>query len=253
MSKLGDAIRRSLRTEAQPMGFGAARPAATPSMLTGFLGGQAELEAARKAGADLVVVDARRASLAAGDAKKARDAADNLALGAWTQVADAATAKALRQAGVDFLVIEPETTPAAALLDDDLGYVLALPEAPEELFLRSLEPLHLEALYLPPGRWSGPLTVAGQVELSRIGALSRRPLICEAAPETSKEELQCLRAAGVAVLLVSSATGISRLKETVGSLPPRRQRREERPVLSLPRGQAPPEVEEEDDDDRNAL
>src|SRR3972149_6361751 len=76
---------------------------------------------ARRAGAARVGVAARRASLAAGDAKKARDAADNLALGAWTQVADAATAKALRQAGPDFLVIEPETTPAPALPDAALG------------------------------------------------------------------------------------------------------------------------------------
>jgi len=251
MSKLADAIRRSQRIEAAPMGFGAARPAPRPSMLAGFLGRAADVAAARAAGADLVVADSRRAAPAKGDLAKLRAAAADLPLGAWTPVAGAAAARELRQAGIDFLILEPESTAASVLLDDDLGYVLVLPESPDEPFLRSLESLHLEALYLSPRPWSGPLTVAAQVELSRVHLISRRPLLCEVAPDATADDLQCLRSVGVAALLVASVDGIARLKETIAALPPRRQRREERPVLSLPRGQAPA-VEDDDDDDRLA-
>ena len=53
MSKLADAIKRSQRTESTPMGFGAARPAAKPSMLVGFLGAAGDVVKARDAGADV--------------------------------------------------------------------------------------------------------------------------------------------------------------------------------------------------------
>jgi hypothetical protein len=246
MSKLADAIRRSQRVEAAPMGFGAQRAAARPTMLVGYLGLAGQAEEALKAGADVVVVDAGGSAAAAVAAL--RKSAPDAAFGVRTQVANADAAKALREAGFDFLLVEPEATPAAALLDDDLGYVLVLAQAPEEPFLRSLEQLNLEAVLIP--KPSLPLTVAGQIELGRVGLLARRPLFCEAGPEATNEDLQCLRAAGVAVLLVKNAGEIARLKETVAALPPRRQRREERAVVSLPRGRAP---EESDEDDRLRL
>jgi len=225
------------------MGFGAARPEARPSMLVGFFGAASEVARARDAGADFVLVDARDGKI---DAKTLREQAGDLPLGAWTTVPDSAAAKALHEAGIDFLVIA-EDSPAAALLDDDLGYVLALPTQPEEIFLRSLEPLSLEALLLH--NVPSPLTVAGELELSRTSGLARRPMICETAASASGDDLQCLRAAGV-VGLMTEAGGLSQLKEAVKALPQRKARREERPVVSLPRGQAAASEDDEDDDDR---
>ena len=247
MSKLADAIRRSQRVESTPMGFGTAKSAPRASMLSGFFGPSADLSKARDAGAEFVLVDARGSSLSAADAKALRDQAGDLPLGAWTAVKDSAAAKALHAAGIDFLVVD-EGSPAAALLDDDLGYVLALPSQPEETFLRSLEPLSLEALLL--GEIRSPLTLSVQVELSRAGALVRRPLLCDTASGASADDLLCLRAAGVAGVMTSAA-GLSQLKEAVAALPPRRTRREERTVVSLPRGQAAVEAEDDDDDSLN--
>ncbi len=224
------------------MGFGAAKAAPRPTMLVGYFGPLGELAGASAAGADFVLVDARSGSV---DAVKLRGAAGDLPLGAWTAVQDSAAASVLREGGIDFLVVA-EDSPAASLLDDDLGYVLALPSQPEELFLRSLEPLSLEALLLH--NIPSPLTVAGELELSRTGSLAHRPMLCETAPDASADDLQCLRAAGVAAVMTDVA-GLARLKETVKSLPQRKPRREERAVVTLPRGQAPAADDEEEEDD----
>jgi hypothetical protein len=243
MSKLADAIRRSQRIESAPMGFGAARAEPRPSMLVGYFGAEGDAPKARDAGADFLLIDARNGSV---DPAKLRDAAGELPLGAWTTAQDSAAAKALREGGIDFLVVA-EDSPAASLLDDDLGYVLALPSQPEEAFLRSLEPLSLEALLLH--NIPSPLTVAGELELGRTGALARRSMLCETAASASADDLQCLRAAGVAGVM-TDAGGIAQLKETVKSLPQRKARGENRAVVSLPRGQAAAAEGEDDDDDR---
>jgi hypothetical protein len=245
MSKLADAIRRSQRIESAPMGFGAARVAAKPTMLVGAVVAAAQAGAASEAGADFIVIDAK-GSLSAGDAKAAREAAGDLALGALTTVADSDSAKALREAGVDFIIVD-DSVPAAALLDEDLGYVLSLPKQPEELFLRSLEPLSLEALYL--AETPSPLTLAGQIELSRVGGLGRKPLLAPAEASASKDDLQCLRSVGV-IGVVTDAQGIPALKETVASLPARKLKRDDRAVLSLPRGKLATNNGDDDDDDR---
>ncbi len=242
MSKLADTIRRSQRVESSPMGFGAAKAEQRPTMLVGYFGPEADIAGAKDAGADFILVDARNAGV---DAAKVRAAAGELPLGVWTTVQDSDAAKALREGGIDFLVVA-EDSPAASLLDDDLGYVLALPSQPEELFLRSLEPLSLEALLLH--NIPSPLTVSGELELGRTGSLARRPMICETSPSASVDDLQCLRGVGLAGVMTDVA-GLAQLKETVKSLPQRKSRREERAVVSLPRSKAPAEEEEEGDDD----
>jgi hypothetical protein len=209
-------------------------------MLVGFRG---DANAAASAGetADFVLVEADGSA-----AQGLRANAGELPLGLILRNGSGA-AKELREAGIDFIAIEPDT-PAAVLLDDDMGYVFVLPEQPEELLLRSLEPLSFEALYLP--KVSSPLTVARQIELSRVAAFTRKPLICQVGPNLTSEDLQCLRAAGViAVVVDGQAEGIAALKETVASLPVRKVRRDERPVVSLPRGQMPQAEEDDDDDD----
>jgi hypothetical protein len=222
------------------MGFGAVKSESRPTMLVGYFGPEADVAKAKDAGADFILVDARNGSV---DVGKARSAAGDLPLGAWVAAQDSAAAKALREDGLDFLVVA-EDSPAASLLDDDLGYVLALPSQPEEIFLRSLEPLSLEALLLH--NIPSPLTVAGELELSRTSSLARRPMICETAATASEDDLRCLRAAGV-VGVMTDVAGLGQLKGAVKALPQRKARREERAVVSLPRGQAA--AEDDDDDD----
>ena len=248
MSKLAEAIRRSQRVEAAPMGFGAARPSPKPTMLVGFRGEAEGLAAAVEAGADVLLVETSDRDLEPARIAEMRTAGGNLPLGVLPKSVPAGKTKELREKGLDFLVFEADSTPAAALLDEDTGYVLQLPNNAEELFLRSLESLSLEAIYL--GSIRTPLTVSQQLELARVGLLTHKPLVCQVQPDTTSEDLQCLRAAGVVALLVEgTAAAVTRLKETIAALPPLRQRREERPVVSLPRSQARHEEDDDDDDD----
>ncbi|HWC30566.1 MAG TPA: hypothetical protein VG845_10845 [Dehalococcoidia bacterium] len=248
MSKLADAIRRSQRVEAAPMGFGTARRVATPTMLVGFRGPVADLAAA-SANADLLLIEVSGGDLDGGRLKEMRSSAKDLPFGVLPKATPAIKPGDLRAAGLDFLAFEPESTPASVLLDDDMGYVLILPDQSDDmardLFLRSLEPLTLEALYI--NGVPSSLTVSQQIALARVGLITRKPLISQVQPEISSEDLQCLRAAGVVALVVDSPEGVTRVKESVAALPARRQRKDDRPVVSLPRGQAPPEDDDDDD------
>lgn len=242
MSKLGDAIRRSQRVESVPMGFGAARPATRPSMLVGFIGPASELEAAVKAGAEFALVQ----SEAGADAAALRSTAAALPLVVSTALGGKDAANALHEAGIDALQVN-DATPAGALLSEDLGYVLAVTTAAEELYLRSLDSLNLEAVLLESV--SSPLTVASQIELTRVANLAHKPLLCHLTAVLEKDDLQCLRSAG-AVGLLTSAANVGALKEAVAALPARKQRKDDRPVVSLPRGAAAePDHGDDDDDD----
>jgi hypothetical protein len=247
MTKLADAIRRSQRIEAAPMGFGAARPAAKATMVVGAIASSSESAAGYKdAGIDVLVIDARSAGLSPEAAKKVAADAGGLVVGLLAKGLDAAQAEAARDAGFDFAVFDAESTSAAALLDEDLGYVLALPSQPDELFLRSLESLTLDAVYLES--LPSPLTVAKQLELNRIGLFGRKPLVCLTQPGVSAEDLRCLRAAGAGVVLATGLEAAKSLKDAVTALPPRKTRREERRVVSLPSGAAAGHDDEDDDD-----
>jgi hypothetical protein len=247
MTKLADAIRRSQRIEAAPMGFGAARPASKPTMVVGSLAKPGDsLQACKDAGVDLVVIDARPGALAESDAKRLAGEAGGLALGLLAGSIDATQAASLKDAGFDFLIFDADSTPASALLDEDLGFVLALPAQADELFLRSLDSLSLDAVYLES--LPSPLTVSRQLELSRIGLFGHKSLICLTQAGVSAEDLRCLRAAGAAVVLAAGADAAKSLKEAVAALPPRKTRREERRVVSLPVGAAPGHDDEDDDD-----
>lgn len=243
MSKLADAIRRSHQTESNALGFGAARAAPRPTLLVALLARRG----ADTGGATLVILDGRQEEVGSSDVTAAKSGNGSTIVGAWPGDAAPAKVAELAEAGVDFIVFEPETTPAAALLDENLGYVLALSEAPEESFLRSLEPLSLDAALLPAV--PSPLTVSRQLDLARQGLLARKPLACPVSADVSSQDLECLRDAGVAVLLTSDAAAASQVAETVAKLPPHRRRREESRTLSLPRVPAAVAADDEEEEE----
>jgi hypothetical protein len=201
------------------------------------------LAAYKDAGVDLVVVDARGSAASAASASAE---GSGLILGLLAGSIDAEEASSLKTAGFDFLIFDAESTPASALLDEDVGYVLALPGQPDELFLRSLESLSLDAVYLES--LPSPLTVARQLDLNRIGLFGRKPLICHTQAGVSAEDLRCLRAAGAGVVLASGVDAAKALKEAVAALPARKTRREEGRVVSLPTGSAMHDHDDDDDD-----
>jgi hypothetical protein len=244
MSRLSEAIRRTQRTDAQPIGFGAQRTAPRPSMLVALVAaGRAALDAARESGADVLIVDRRATGVPSeSEVSAARAAAGEAPLGLWLGETPFEAPEALRKAGADFIVGGADSLPASVLLEEELGLVLeATPEA-EEQALRLLAGLHLDAVYVDAAPHA--LTVARQLALGRVGLLSQRPLILAARPGLAGRELEVLRSAGVAVLATTEPGAVAGLKEAVLALPPRKPRRSERPAVALPRVQ--PEEDEED-------
>jgi len=153
----------------------------------------------------------------------------------------------------DFLVFDAETTSAEALLETEMGYVLALSGEPADSLLRTLDAFRLEGLWVDD--WRGPLTVHRQMELHRVHLLSRTPLFVPVQPDIGPAELECLRDAGVVAVAVNGMEAgawqqLGDLRQAIDGLPPRPRRREERPeaVLALGRESAPQAEEEEEEE-----
>jgi hypothetical protein len=227
MSKLSERIRSAARSVPAPFGFGAAMaPAKTPSMLivvrlaANESGKSAD---AGKAGADAIIV--------AGDPAKAK--ANGAILGAALDKTDRNAATAAREAGVDFLLLDPATALAEAMLDQKLGYVLQLNEPLDDTRTRIVGDLNLDAIIIPSP--PPPVTLAQLLEIRRVAGLARTPLLIQADAGIDASLLQVLRDSGAAGIVVD-ASGIgklSQLKERIAGLPAAGRRHEERAEVTV--------------------
>src|SRR5579884_4280138 len=142
MSKLADAMSRATRREARPIGFTATvtKPPPTMLVLARVSAASAAAEAAQ-AGADAVVLTA------AGTVP--RESGSELIWGTEAPVKDRAAARALREAGADFVVFDDAATDAAVLLEEELGFVMRIDLDASDTFLRTVDSLPLDALLVP--------------------------------------------------------------------------------------------------------
>lgn len=251
MSKLADRIRKTMRTEPAPIGFRAVRPAKTPQMLVAVLLDRADDAGIMRAvenGAGVVVVKGVKPQ----DAAAAVKAAGEAACGIWPNDISPDSGTVLKEASADFLVFDAEATPAAALLEDKLGYVLTLNDAADDTYLRVLESVALDAVLLAD--WKGPLTLKAQVDLRRIAGLARKPLMLPVSMPIASADLECLRDAGVSVLLVDGSEkkaldGLPSLVKLIEDLPGPRRRREPSLEVLLPRAAEMAGEEEEEEEE----
>lgn len=194
-------------------------------------------------GADLLLLDdADRSRL-----KRALKDAPGPALGVEVKALDGDAAAELQKAGADFAVIATAAE-AAALLEEKLGFVLALGDELSDITLRSLRELPVEALIAPA--LEQPLTINGQLELIRISSLSGKPLLTQVAGDVPEDRLRVLRDAGVVGIIVTGDDKhIGDLRKRIDSLPPRGERSRERMDAILPSmhtAVAEPDVDEEE-------
>ena len=254
MSKLGDRIRKTMRQEAAPIGFRAVRPQKNPQLLVAVqLDGDdaGKVLPAIEKGAGAIILKGAKAE----DLKKLAGSAGETPLGAWPRQVDAQAGKALIEAEVDFLVFDAEVTPACALLEEKLGYVLTLRSGLEENYLRVLESVVLDAILLED--YAGPLTLQKQVELRLVAVLTRKPLMLPVKLPIDSADIECLRDAGVSILLLDGSDDkaleeLPALLKTIEDLPGPRKRREAALEALLPRAvemMAEEGEEEEEDED----
>ena len=217
MSKLSDRIRRTTRTEPAPLGFGLhAAAAQAPSMLIVVRTEVGKVADAAKAGADAVIIE--------GDPGKLKETG-GLIVGAPAGNSGSQAAAALREKGVDFLVVGVGDGNAAAMLDEKLGFVVQLGEADlDDVRLRVVGELGIDAIILPAPE--SPVSVARLIEFRRIAGLVRAPVLVEADAGIDASLLHVLRDSGTAGVIVSSASKLGDLKERIASLPARGGRRD---------------------------
>lgn len=211
MSKLSDAMRRVSRRESRPIGFAVATAQKNPTMLVLARGTAAQAAAIAAAGADAVLLT---------DAPAA-GAAPAALWGSAAALADREAAKALREAGAGFVVFDAATTPASALLEDELGFVMSLALDTAEATLRTIEALPLDALLVTP--LSGALTVQRSLDLRRVTAFARKPLLMPVDAAISATDLETLRDNGVIGVVVEGVAAAGALREMVDGLPPRKR------------------------------
>jgi hypothetical protein len=226
MSKLSDKIRKVTRLQSGPLGFGAAKAAQEPTMVLAARTADpaAAADLARR-GADIVIVD-----LSGG----VKPASADVPLGAAIAGKTADESTAAREAGYDFVVFDPDEATATALLDDQIGYVLALPKDLGDNETRTLESFQLDAIDV--GEIKGALTVRRQIELRRIVGMARKPLMATVSADITSVELQALRDTSVVVVVAPHAAGVEKLRKTIDALPARRARKDsdERPTPLVP-------------------
>ncbi len=240
MSKFAERIRRASRP--QSLGFAPARAnaAASTLVLVGLArDAKAAMDAAKR-GADVVLIGSADRP-APSDGTNGIDAI----MGAWIQGSGEGESKKYREAGYDFVVVDPNRASATALLDEDVGYVIAVPPELTDAEVRALEGFSLDALHV--GAISGNLTVRRQIDLQRFFALTRKPLMATVPDRISATELQALRDTNVAAVAVEGADAVEKLRKLIDALPPRTRRRDsERPLAVVPTRAAATEMEEDD-------
>jgi len=227
MSKLSDRIRRASKVTPAPLGFGpTAVQAKAPSMLVVVRLAANETGKAAdavKAGADAIIL--------AGDPGKAKT--NGAILGLAPEKADQKAATAAREAGADFLVLDPAKALAEAMLDQKIGYVLVLSEPMDDVRTRLLGDLNLDAIIVKAP--AAPVTLAQLLELRRIAGLTRTPLLVQADASIDGPLLQVLRDSGAAGIVVeaSSIGKLAELRDRIASLPTAGRKKDERAEVTV--------------------
>lgn len=252
MSKLADLIRRTTRAEPERLGFALGQRTTAPSML---LVGLATRNAARSAGdahsagADALLLTGRPKK---GELAEVVAAAEALPIGLGLEEVDTADLEGFRDAGADFIALEMRT-PASALLNKDLGFILRLRDDLTDVQLRTLDALPINAIYVERNRT--PLTIERQLELRRISGLTRKPLLLTIPPDATQEHLLSLRESGVALLGFDfdahDADSLRTLRTLVDQLPKHRARRDESQVSLPTRSASVARGDEEDEEEED--
>jgi hypothetical protein len=241
VSKLAEKIRRAARTQPSALGFVTSRADKGATLV--LAGATRDTSAAAELtqrGADVVVAGA------SGSAAQPDRVPGEAVVGGWMSGKADDESKLYREAGFDFVMFDPDRASATAVLDEGIGYVLSLPNDLTDAQIRALEAFQLDAIYI--GKIDGSLTVRRQIELQRLFALARKPLMASVSAGIPATELRALRDANVAVVVVEGGDNVAKLRATIDALPPRARRKDEaeRPMPLVPQATA---AHEHDDDD----
>ena len=252
MSRFVDLLQRISDGSPAPIGFGAARAAATPGLaLVGMVSGgnPGACSDAASAGVDAVLVSGASAD-------GAQSLADSCGGVPWGLIGDTLSGElvqAARDGGADIMAFGLATAAATIAGEDDLGRFVSVDPTWSDRELRAVASLPVDGLVLDMTTVSGPWSLQ---DLVTVGSITRRTdkhvlVRVEGAP--SREDLEAIRDMGAAGLVLSldgtAAEEISALKADLLSMPrPRRRRDRMRATVPGAGFPAPSPTPREDDD-----
>ena len=245
MGKLSDRIRAGRASGGRRIGFAGSN--ATAQAAGGLLIGAA---GADRAGADLQLLPDPGTGDKIGQALKAPlAAAEGALVGVALGQADRAAATAAADAGATFIILNPETAYADALLESKTDAVIQLPAVtPGEIELRAIGSLR-PVLLITHGIAADPFPFAALLSLRTIGLITQAPLAVTVAPDISTGTLQTLRDAGVAVLILNTpkTEHVAALRSKIADLPAAEKRKAERGQVIVPSVHSAEDFAEEED------
>ncbi len=245
MSRLVEQLRQIARGSVQPLGFRAAASTSKspPMALIACLAeGAARAATTCKGSADAVLL---KGVLSRGKL------VPSLGELPWGAVIDQATEEELsnlKGEGCDFTVFDAAKAPAIVLQGEKLGKIVEIYPSLADGLVRAIEQLPIDAVLIG-GEPS--LSVHRLMECRRVANLLRKPLIALAPLEMSPEDLEGLRDAGVAGVVVEvkgeAKEELLGLRQTINALPPSKRKREKAEVLLPHIPEETTQVEEEEE------
>ncbi|MCZ6539145.1 MAG: hypothetical protein O6922_04895 [Chloroflexi bacterium] len=152
------------------------------------------------------------------------------------------------KAGADFVVVEDESAPGAALNDDEVGRGLVIANEVSDDRARAIDSSPFDFLIVDGSPITLPLSVGATLDIQEQLARYSRHIFLKLAEPPEKSDLEILRDMGVSALIYDSVRAgkvdLAGLRETIDKLEPKKTRSLARAVL--PRG-GKAVAEQEDD------
>ncbi len=237
MSIFIDNLKKVGQNVSQPMGFAhsISSRAKNPNMLiVGFItsANAALAVAAAKAGVDAVILTPE-AKVGKGSLKKLSDSLGDLPLGYAVSAKENVTQE--NDLYIDFNLINDINVPASCIQDTDKSHVLTLDITWSDSFIRSLEPLPLEAFIIDLHD-KDSFTLELAINCQRASLLTQKPMIAYINPSWGVEFMPLLRDLGIKALAVDVSDGsnsglLDQLCESARTLEPKKRKPERRDAL----------------------
>jgi hypothetical protein len=216
MGDLLDKFERASKGTVQPLGFGGAskREKVAPMLLLGAIdaGDDAQAKLAVDAGLDAVIVAGRGVAKKA-DVDRSIKSSKGLTVGVWVDEAAASN-----PAGSDFQVFSSVATPIGSLGGENRTNVMHVVPELEDGLLKTIEHLPVD-VFLVSLADADKLTISQLMRLARVRGVTSRWLLAHLATLPTQAELEQLREAGIAGIVVDLAKQDAKgLKECMAAL-----------------------------------
>ena len=228
MSKLIETLERTTDYTSTPLGFGAAsRNQDSPASmaLIGMVSSEdlAKRPKLAEAPVDAILVSVKPWGLRALSKLTKSPLADRL-WGVHLTETDGTQAKEIKKKGCDFILFNPDSTPASLLNDHDLGMLIPVGPDLSEDAARAIQDLPIDAVLFLPEQDLLPLTVQKLIDIQVVRGLLDKPFLLAVPANLEPADLESLRNLGIAGLALdlSSTQDIARTKKAIANLPRRK-------------------------------